>query len=300
MSPHGSEIAGCPVRLNSCVSRSVSGRNGSSREPIDRPSSRRSSARGNRQRRQHQRIALRQRRVDGARASARDRLAPGRSRRAESCRPSRAAANACRLNVLGRFLERLGVIRERLGQRDVHVRRCECPAACPRSTSTIDAPASFRRLSASSNRHARRHRAFRENSRPACRCAGCPMEPRRRWRKRRAGQHAVNRPRVADGSRDAAPRDRATPTAGPRRPSESRRTSASTRRRRTRRPGMRIDPPVSVPIDAHPMPAATAAAEPPLEPPGDRRRVARVVHGPECRFVARRAQRELVQVASCR
>jgi len=34
--------------------------------------------------------------------------------------------------------------------------------------------------------------------------------------------------------------------------------------------GMRIDPPVSVPIDAQPMPAATAAADPPLEPPADR------------------------------
>ena len=59
---------------------------------------------------------------------------------------------------------------------------------------------------------------------------------------------------------------------------------------------MRIDPPVSVPIDPQPMPAATAAAEPPLEPPGERARVARVVHGPECRFIARRAQRELVKV----
>ena len=34
--------------------------------------------------------------------------------------------------------------------------------------------------------------------------------------------------------------------------------------------GMRIDPPVSVPIEARPMPSATATAEPPLDPPGDR------------------------------
>ena len=33
---------------------------------------------------------------------------------------------------------------------------------------------------------------------------------------------------------------------------------------------MRIDPPVSVPIVASAMPAATLAADPPLEPPGDR------------------------------
>ena len=31
--------------------------------------------------------------------------------------------------------------------------------------------------------------------------------------------------------------------------------------------GTRIEPPVSVPMDAKPMPIATAAADPPLEPP---------------------------------
>src|SRR3954447_7942394 len=36
--------------------------------------------------------------------------------------------------------------------------------------------------------------------------------------------------------------------------------------------GCRIDPPVSVPIASGTIPAATAAAEPPLEPPGDRSR----------------------------
>src|SRR5499427_1224379 len=34
--------------------------------------------------------------------------------------------------------------------------------------------------------------------------------------------------------------------------------------------GIRIEPPVSVPIDAWPMPVATAAAEPPLDPPAER------------------------------
>src|SRR5262249_14600404 len=34
--------------------------------------------------------------------------------------------------------------------------------------------------------------------------------------------------------------------------------------------GCRIDPPVSVPIAAGDIPADTAAAEPPLDPPGDR------------------------------
>ena len=34
--------------------------------------------------------------------------------------------------------------------------------------------------------------------------------------------------------------------------------------------GMRIEPPVSVPMDAYAIPAATDTAEPPDEPPGDR------------------------------
>ena len=34
--------------------------------------------------------------------------------------------------------------------------------------------------------------------------------------------------------------------------------------------GIRIEPPVSVPSDASAIPAATEAADPPLEPPGDR------------------------------
>ena len=59
---------------------------------------------------------------------------------------------------------------------------------------------------------------------------------------------------------------------------------------------MRIDPPVSVPIDAHPIPAATAAAEPPLEPPGDRLWIVRIAHRSKRRFVARRAEREFVEV----
>jgi hypothetical protein len=34
--------------------------------------------------------------------------------------------------------------------------------------------------------------------------------------------------------------------------------------------GMRIDPPVSLPIEASAMPQATLMADPPLDPPGDR------------------------------
>ena len=50
-------------------------------------------------------------------------------------------------------------------------------------------------------------------------------------------------------------------------PGSPHRGSASGRPRRRRRPGIRIEPPVSVPIDAMAMPVATAMAEPLLDPP---------------------------------
>ena len=56
--PAGNEIAGCPVRLNSCVSRSIAARTGSGRPSMstDCGAERR---RGDRQRRKQQRIARR-------------------------------------------------------------------------------------------------------------------------------------------------------------------------------------------------------------------------------------------------
>src|SRR3954464_14288043 len=88
--------------------------------------------------------------------------------------------------------------------------------------------------------------------------------------------------------------------------------------------GWRIEPPVSVPIAQGARPAATAAAEPPLEPPGTRSvshglppgpgpapppraraaaraarhtvRVPRVADGPVARVLVRGAHRELVHV----
>ena len=62
--------------------------------------------------------------------------------------------------------------------------------------------------------------------------------------------------------------------------------------------GTRMDAPVSVPTEASPMPVATAAAEPPLEPPGDARRVVRIAHGTVRRVLAGGAERELVQVGA--
>ena len=60
--------------------------------------------------------------------------------------------------------------------------------------------------------------------------------------------------------------------------------------------GWRIEPPVSVPVAAGSRRAATAAAEPPEEPPGTRDRVPGVAHRPEGRVLVARAHRELVAV----
>src|SRR5580658_1388317 len=49
-------------------------------------------------------------------------------------------------------------------------------------------------------------------------------------------------------------------------------------------PGCRIEPPVSVPSDTTDKPAATAAAEPPLEPPGTRSIAAGFRTGPYAEF----------------
>jgi hypothetical protein len=46
--------------------------------------------------------------------------------------------------------------------------------------------------------------------------------------------------------------------------------------------GRRIDPPVSVPVAWRTMPAATAAADPPLEPPGMRAGARGFTTRPKC------------------
>ena len=60
--------------------------------------------------------------------------------------------------------------------------------------------------------------------------------------------------------------------------------------------GIRIEPPESVPSAASARPAASAAAEPPLEPPAIAARVARVRHRAEVLVLGGRAVGELVQV----
>jgi hypothetical protein len=46
--------------------------------------------------------------------------------------------------------------------------------------------------------------------------------------------------------------------------------------------GMRIDPPVSLPMAMNTMPAATAAPDPPLDPPGMRAVSHGLRTGPKC------------------
>ena len=60
--------------------------------------------------------------------------------------------------------------------------------------------------------------------------------------------------------------------------------------------GWRMEPPVSLPSAHSASPAATAAAEPPLEPPGTRGQVPRVARGLEGRVLGGGAHGELVEV----
>ena len=64
--------------------------------------------------------------------------------------------------------------------------------------------------------------------------------------------------------------------------------------------GWRIEPPVSVPSAHGARPPATAAAEPPDEPPGTQRQVPRVAGQLVGGVLGRGAHRELVHVQSCR
>ena len=60
--------------------------------------------------------------------------------------------------------------------------------------------------------------------------------------------------------------------------------------------GMRIEPPVSVPIAHSHIPAATATADPPDDPPGHPARVVRIQNRPVMRVHAGHAESELVKV----
>ena len=68
------------------------------------------------------------------------------------------------------------------------------------------------------------------------------------------------------------------------------------RRNPHKAPGCRIDPPVSVPSAATARPAATAAAEPPLDPPGTRSSATGFFTGPYAEFSVRAAHGEFVAI----
>ena len=97
-----------------------------------------------------------------------------------------------------------------------------------------------------------------------------------------AGEQVEQRGGLGDGARqhavdhqEALARDR-----GRRRPD---RAPPSARPGRSRPPGSAIEPPPSLPCAIGTIPAATAAAEPPLEPPGVRSSIPRVARGPKRR-----------------
>ena len=64
--------------------------------------------------------------------------------------------------------------------------------------------------------------------------------------------------------------------------------------------GWRMEPPVSVPMASGTWYAATAAAEPPDEPPGTRDRSHGLAVGPQARVLRRGAHGELVHVGLAR
>ena len=63
--------------------------------------------------------------------------------------------------------------------------------------------------------------------------------------------------------------------------------------------GWRIEPPVSVPSAHGASPAATAAADPPEEPPGHARAIPGVAHRTKSAVLGGGAHRELVLVGLC-
>ena len=125
--------------------------------------------------------------------------------------------------------------------------------------------------------------------------------PARRATWRRAGPHPRARPVPAPGLRPCgrtARRDRGCSRTRSARSARFARRSASAPTMPHNAAGCRTEPPVSEPNASGAMPAATAAAEPPLLPPGDALEVERVARRSVGRVLGRAAHRELVHVGS--
>ena len=198
-------------------------------------------------------------------------LAPARNRRARSARPFPAGFARSARTPQGLRVSARRVMGKRFGQRDVHIGRRNIRQTARarmlgnrRSRIGADDSAPPRTV------HARLRRASPENSRRVLPRRSPPTGRGDAGGRRRARQRGVDGPRVADVLRERADMVERHRQAGPRRLSEISPNVGFSPTTPHADAGMRIDPPVSVPIDAHPMPAATAAAEPPLEPPGER------------------------------
>ena len=173
--------------------------------------------------------------------------------------------------ALGHRLERRRVIRRRVAQHDVQIDRRDA-VGMGDVDSSIRAPAAPQRLER--RLEPRPHLVVEQVAEVPAR-DGEAQAADGRWRSAAGASGApskrvVHVPRVGHGARRADRRDRACATAARRRSVESRRSVGFSPTMPQAAAGIRIDPPVSVPSVASAMPAATLAAEPPLDPPGER------------------------------
>jgi hypothetical protein len=235
--------------------------------------------------------ARRARRAPRSTAAAARRAAAWRARSLRRARtvPSRAAAARPASSPRG-ALEHRRVIAGRLGEHDVQV-----DVGRPLGVRDANVPDGVARLRQLAPRAVERARTP-GSSRSQKYGPGTPNTRRPRAARRHGAARIARTSRGVGHRGDRADvierrAERHDPVAR-----ELAEASASARRTRRRRTGMRIDPPVSVPIDPRHMPSSSATAAPPLDPPGRARRIERMAHRAEARLVARGAERELVQV----
>ena len=143
--PHGSEIAGWPVRLNSCVSRSMTLRTGSL-DATDLHGCGADRRRGNRDCRQHQRVVAGQRAVHLAARTCATLQCPDVVLGEHVARHLQSQANGRRVAIGHRF-QRVRVVRRGIAEHEVHVDRWRCSPRVGMSTSPIVAPPARKRSS---------------------------------------------------------------------------------------------------------------------------------------------------------
>ena len=121
-------------------------------------------------------------------------------------------------------------------------------------------------------RHLLRHRDAQRPRRAAGRLDVAPVERRRvvGVAVERTVHDVEHQRAVSHGAGQPAVDAQSKPALAARLPSTRGRGSPSSRRGRTQLPGIRIEPPPSEPVAHGTRPAATAAADPPEDPPGVR------------------------------